>query len=175
MYRGGLLGKVNGLHPTYRYLDMMFRKMIECKGGDKGNIVDYSRNLLHRMAPDAQPSSIFDFIWFEIKSIGERPLKGYGFAPYVMYMTEKVTGHTFEYDKKHKVLKIVADLAEVGVPSPGLRATAAAEVDALVGGAAAIGAPPPPHAPPCSSTRRRSPPSPIHKMFSAIFGMCRYI
>jgi len=49
----GAVGKVLGLHPTYRYLDRMFRKTIDCKGGDKGNIVDYSRNLLHRMAPDA--------------------------------------------------------------------------------------------------------------------------
>jgi len=49
----GAVGKVLGLHPTYRYLDMMFRKTIDCKGRDKGNIVDYSRNLLHRMALDA--------------------------------------------------------------------------------------------------------------------------
>ena len=49
----GAVGKVLGLHPTYRYLDRIFRKTIDCKGGDKGNIVDYSRNLLHRMAPDA--------------------------------------------------------------------------------------------------------------------------
>jgi len=49
----GVVGKVLGLHPTYRYLDRMFRKTIGYKGGDKGNIVDYSRNLLHRMAPDA--------------------------------------------------------------------------------------------------------------------------
>ena len=47
------MGKVLGLHPTYRYLDRMFRKTIDYKGGDKGNIADYSRNLLHRMAPDA--------------------------------------------------------------------------------------------------------------------------
>jgi hypothetical protein len=53
MYRGGLVGKVDGLHPTYRYLDRMFRKSIDCKGGDKGTIVDYCRNLLHMMAPDA--------------------------------------------------------------------------------------------------------------------------
>ena len=44
MYRGGSVGKVNGLHPTYRYLDRMFRKTIDCKGGDKGTIADYSRN-----------------------------------------------------------------------------------------------------------------------------------
>ena len=49
----GAVGKVLGLHPTYRYLDRMFRKTIDCKGGDKGNIADYSRNLLHKMAPDA--------------------------------------------------------------------------------------------------------------------------
>ena len=53
MYRGGTVGKVDGLHPTYRYLVMMFRKSIDCKSGDKGTIVYYSRNLLHRMTPDA--------------------------------------------------------------------------------------------------------------------------
>ena len=67
--------------------------------------------------------------------MGERPLKGCGFAPYIMYMIEKVTGHTFEYDKKHKVLKIVDDLTEVGVPPPSPRG--AAEVDAPKSGAVA--------------------------------------
>ena len=66
MYRGGAVGKVDGLHPTYRYLGRMFRKSIDRKGGDKGNIIDYSRNLLHGMAPDARPFSVFDFIWCEI-------------------------------------------------------------------------------------------------------------
>ena len=135
----GAVGKVLGLHPTYRYLDRMFRKTIDCKGGDKGNIVDYSRNLLHRMAPDARPFSIFDFIWCEIWSVGERPLKGCGFAPYIMYMIEQVTGHTFKYDKIHKALKIVADLPEIGLPpaGPGGAAAAAPEADAPIGGAAA--------------------------------------
>ena len=172
----GAVGKVLGFHPTYRYLDRMFRKTIDCKGGDKGNIADYSRNLLHRMAPDARPFSVFDFIWCEIRSVGERPLKGYGFAPYIMHMIEQVIGHTFEYDKVHKALKIVADLPEIGVPPAGLGAAAAApEVDAPIGGAVVGGASPLPHAPSRSSSRRRSPPSPIHKMFSAIFGMCKDI
>jgi len=51
-----------------------------------------------------------------------------------MYKIEKVIGHTFEYDKKHKVLKIVANLLEVGVPPPGLGAGAAAEANAPKGG-----------------------------------------
>ena len=70
--------------------------------------------------------------------MGERPLKGCGFAPYIMFMIEKVTEHTFEYDKKHKVLKIVDDLIEIGVPpvEPGGGA-AALEADSPVGGVAA--------------------------------------
>ena len=48
--------------------------------------------------------------------MGERPVKGCGFGPYIMYMIEQVIGHQFEYDRPHKVLKIVADLLEVGVP-----------------------------------------------------------
>jgi len=68
------------------------------------------------MSPGAQSFSVFDFIWTKIRSVGDRPLKGCRFAPYIMHMIEKVTGHTFEYDKKHKVLKIVDDLPEVGAP-----------------------------------------------------------
>ena len=55
-----------------------------------------------------------------------------------MFMIEKVTGHTFEYDKKRKVLKIVDDLTEIGVllAGPG-GAAVAPEVDAPTGGVAA--------------------------------------
>ena len=105
--------------------------------------------------------------------MGERPLKGYGFAPYIMYMIEQVIGHTFEYDKIHKVLKIVADLPETGLPPAGLGgAVGTAEADAPESGAAA-GASPRPRAPSRSSSRRGSPPSPIRRLFSSIFGMCR--
>ena len=128
------------------------------------------------MAPDAQSFSVFDFIWSEIRSVGERPLKGYGFAPYIMFMIEKVTEHTFEYYKKHKVLKIIDDLTEIGVPLAGSReAVAPPEADAPAGGVAAGRASPLPHAPSRSSSHHHSPPSPIRKMFSAIFGMCKDI
>ena len=107
--------------------------------------------------------------------MGERPLKGYGFAPYIMFMIEKVIGHTFEYDKKHKVLKIVDDLTEIGVSPAGPRGAAAPEADAPVGGAVAGGASPPPRVSPHSTSHRGSPPLPIHRFFSSIFGMCRDI
>ena len=108
--------------------------------------------------------------------MGERPLKGCGFAPYIMFMIKKVTGHTFEYDKKHKVLKIIDDLIEIGVPPAGPGGGAATlEIDSPAGGVAAGRASPLPHAPSHSSSHHRSPPSPIRKMFSAIFGMCKDI
>jgi len=169
----GAVGKVLGLHPTYRYLDRMFRKTIDYKGGDKGNIADYSRNLLHRLAPDARPFSVFDFIWCEIRSVGERPFKGYGFAPYIMHMIEQVIGHTFEYDKIHKALKIVVDLPKIGVPLASLGG--AAEADAPIGGATVGRASPPPRASSHSTSHHGSPPSPIYRFFSSIFGMCRDI
>ena len=86
--RGVVIGKVVGIHPTYAYLNRMFRVSIDCKKGDRGTIADFSRNLLNRMAPNARPFSVFDFIWCEIKSVGERPLKGCGCAPYIMHTIE---------------------------------------------------------------------------------------
>ena len=90
-------------------------------------------------------------------------------------MIDQVTGHTFEHDKIHKALKIVADLPKTGLPPAGLGgAGGTAEADAPESGAVA-GASPPPRAPSCSTSRRGSPPSPIHRLFSSLFGMCRDI
>jgi hypothetical protein len=53
---------------------------------------------------------VFDFIWEEIKTISESPLKSYGYAPYIMHMIERVMGQTFGYDKEHHPLWIKNDL-----------------------------------------------------------------
>ena len=92
-------------------------------------------------------------------------------------MIEQVIGHTFKYDKIHKALKIVVDLPEIGIPPAGPgEAAATAMVDAPAGGAPAGGASLPPHGShSCSSSGHGSPPSPIRKIFSSIFGMCRDI
>jgi len=91
-------------------------------------------------------------------------------------MIEQVTRDQFEYDKTHKILKIEVDLTEVGVPPPFPGGAAAAKADAPEGApAVAAGASPPPHAPSRSSSRHGSPPSPIHRFFSSIFGICRDI
>ena len=84
-------------------------------------------------------------------------------------MIEQVTGHTFEYDKIHKALKIIADLPETGLPPAGPGGAAALEADAPGSGAPA-GASPSPHAPSHSTSRRGSPPSPICRLFSPYLG-----
>ena len=58
------------------------------------------------------------------------PSRALVFAPYLMHMIEQVIGHTFDYDKIHKALKIVADLPEIGVPPAGPGEAAVAEADA---------------------------------------------
>ena len=92
-----------------------------------------------------------------------------------MYMIEQVTGYTFEYDKIHKALKIVADLPEIRVPPVGLGEVAVAEADTLASGAAAAGDSLPPCVSPHSSSCHGGPPSPIRRFFSSMFGMCRDI
>jgi hypothetical protein len=54
--------------------------------------------------------SVFDFIWEEIKAISESPLKSCGYAPYILHMIERVSGHTFRCDKEHHPLRIKNDL-----------------------------------------------------------------
>lgn len=105
--------------------------------------------------------------------MSESPLKGYGYAPYIMHMIEQVTGHTFSYDHKHKPYRVSAELIEP-VPESHLDATpggAAAEAEAPSGGAPTGRASSPPHAP----SRSYSPPSPIRRILSNIFGMCKDI
>jgi hypothetical protein len=126
--------------------------------GDSSNIPSYNRNPLVTMAPRPHgfEFSVFDFIWGEIKTISESPLKSCGYAPYIMHMIERVTGQTFGYDKEHHPLRIKNDLR---APVEERRAAA-------------------PYSSPPRAARGRGqqggkPPSPIQKFFSLLFRMCK--
>jgi hypothetical protein len=126
--------------------------------GDSSNIPLYNWNLLVAVAPHPHEFefSVFDFIWEEIKAISESPLKSCGYAPYIMYMIERVMGQTFGYDKEHHPLWINTDLR---APMKERRATT-------------------PHSSPPRAARGRGqqgdkPPSHIRKIFSLLFGMCK--
>jgi hypothetical protein len=126
--------------------------------GDSSNIPSYNRNLLVAIAPHPHEFefSMFDFIWGEIKAISDSPLKSYGCAPYIMHMIERVTDRTFGYDKEHHPLRIKNDLR---APVKERRVAT-------------------PHSSPHRAARGRGqlrdkPLSPIQKIFSLLFGMCK--
>jgi hypothetical protein len=51
---------------------------------------------------DGVPSfNVMDFVWEEIKGISMNPQKTCGFAPYLIFNIEDVTGKIFPKDGKH--------------------------------------------------------------------------
>lgn len=109
-----------------------------------------------RMLPNARPFSVFDFIWCEIKQVGERPIKGCGFAPYITDMIHHVAGDSFQYDKEHKYGKIVPIKDEIDIPLLGEKAAAGAEAKGdLPPGETTAGVVPSPR---CSYPRRQHSP-----------------
>jgi hypothetical protein len=128
------------------------------KEGDSSNIPSYNQNLLVVMAPRPYEFefSVFDSIWGEIKAISESPLKSCRYASYIMHMIERVTSQTFGYDKEHHPLRVKNDLR---APVEEMRVAT-------------------PHSLPPRAARGRGqqgdkPPSPIQKIFSLLFGMCK--
>jgi hypothetical protein len=126
--------------------------------GDSSNIPSYNRNLLVAMTPHPHgfEFSVFDFIWGEIKAISESPLKSCGYAPYIIHMIERVMGRSFGYDKEHHPLQIKNDLR---APVEERRAAASHSS--------------PPRAARGRGQQRNKSLSPIQKIFSLLFGMCK--
>jgi hypothetical protein len=126
--------------------------------GDVTKILAYNENILAAVTPNANgfEFSVFDFIWEEIKAISEKTLKSCGYAPYPMYMIERVTARTFFCEKEHHPLQIKNDLRAL---VEDLRAAALHSL--------------PPRAARGRGQPRDKPMSPIQKFFSLLFGMCK--
>jgi hypothetical protein len=98
MYAPGQEGNaetINGLYTFYSVLNRLFRKTICPRDGDPTNISHYAKNLLANLRDGAPPFSVIDYIWEEIKGISLNPQKNCGFAPYLMFLIENVTGRSF--------------------------------------------------------------------------------
>jgi hypothetical protein len=100
---------------------------------------------------------VLDFILEEIKAISESYLKSYGYAPYIMYMIERVTARTFGWDKEHQSLKIKNDLKALVEER---RTTAQL-------------ASPPHRAARRGGQQGEKSPSPIWRMLGVLFGICK--
>lgn len=125
------------------------------KKGDSSSILSITKNLLARLAPDAEPFSVFGFIWEEISRASESGSKIYPYAPYIMFMIENVTNKIFDKERKH--LKYLPRVGDTIRPRGGKAPRGSSRV------------PPPVSAPsPGSSTT-----SPIHSFLRAIFNVCK--
>jgi hypothetical protein len=54
------------------------------------------------MAPDEEGFCIFDFIWNELRRAMNDPMKYLPYAPYLMYMIERVTNVCYLKDVVHE-------------------------------------------------------------------------
>jgi hypothetical protein len=155
----GRTGTTNDLLPFYAYLNYLFRKTMTLREGDSSSIPSYNQNILVAMAqwPHRFDFCVFDFIWEVIKAISESPLKNCGYAPYIMHMIERVTGHTFGYDKEHHPMRIKNDLKDLVEER-----RAAAPRGSL-----------PPRAARGRGKQGDKPLPPIRKILNLLFGMCQ--
>jgi hypothetical protein len=158
MSKQGNFGETMDIIPFYAYLNRLFRRTVSPREGDGTKILSYNKKILVAMAPNANGFELsgFDFIWEEIKAISKNPLKSCEYAPYLMHMIERVIARTFFCENEHHPLRIKNDLRALVEES---RAAA-------------------PHSSPPRAARGRGqprdkPPSPIQKIFSLLFGMCK--
>jgi hypothetical protein len=154
----GNFGETTDMLPFYAYLNWLFRRTVTPREGDGTKILAYNKNIIAAMTPNANgfEFSIFDFIWEKINAISDNPLKSCGYVPYLMHMIERVAAHTFFCEKEHHPFWIKNDLR---APVEDRRAAT-------------------PRSSPPRAARGRGqhgdkPPSPIQKIFSLLFGMCK--
>jgi hypothetical protein len=105
-------GEITYMLPFYAYLNWLFKRTVTPREGDETKILAYNKNILAVMTPNDNgfEFSVFDFIWEEIKTISENPLKSCEYASYIMHMIERVIARTFFCEKEHHPLRIKNDL-----------------------------------------------------------------
>jgi hypothetical protein len=64
------------------------------------------------MAPDEEGFCIFDFIWNELRRAMNDPMKYLPYAPYLMYMIERVTNVRYPKDVVHEPFRHLRDRAK---------------------------------------------------------------
>ena len=99
-------GKASGLKSYYYILNNLIRHTINPKDGAASDLNFYIRNVLARFAPGGDRFNVPRFMWRELRNAMEDGRKGIPYAPYLMFMIERVTGYRFEKDGLYTVYKI---------------------------------------------------------------------
>ena len=99
-------GKMSGLHSFYYILNNLIRNTINPKDGAASDINGYVRNVLARFAPGGDRFNVPRFMWAGLRFVVEDGRKGLPYAPYLMFMIERVTGFYLPKDGMHTIYKI---------------------------------------------------------------------
>jgi len=99
-------GKRSHLHSFYYILNNLIRNTINPKNGATSDINGYVRNVLARFALDGDRFNVPRFMWTELRFAVEDWRRGLPYAPYLMFMIERVTEFYFPKDGMHSVYKI---------------------------------------------------------------------
>jgi hypothetical protein len=96
-------GRRSGLQSFYYVMNNLIRSTINPKDG--ADINGYARNVLAHL-PDGDKFNVPHFIWVELSLAMDDRRRGLPYAPYLMFMIERVTGLRFPKDVIHTVYKI---------------------------------------------------------------------
>ena len=90
----------------YYILNNLIRHTINPKDGAPSDLNGYVRNVLARFAPRGDRFNIPQFMWHELRVAMEDGRKGLPYAPYLMFVIERVTGDRFDKDGLHTIYRI---------------------------------------------------------------------
>jgi hypothetical protein len=94
------------LQSYYYILNNLIRPNINPKDGATLDLNGYVRNVLAPFAPRCDKFNVPRFMWRELRISMEDGRKGLPYAPYLMFVIERVTGHRFDKDGLHTIYKI---------------------------------------------------------------------
>jgi hypothetical protein len=99
-------GKTVGLKSFYYAMNSLFRETINPKGGDSTSLRKYAKNLLARMALGSDGFLVSRFIWDKLSDSLDDARNDLPYAPYIMYIIERVSDIEFKKDVEHRTYKL---------------------------------------------------------------------
>jgi hypothetical protein len=99
-------GKRSDLHSYHYILNNLIRNTINPKDGAALDINGYVRNVLARFALGGDKFNFPQFIWHELRLAMEDGRRGLPYAPYLMFLIERIIGLQFLKDGMHIIYKI---------------------------------------------------------------------
>jgi hypothetical protein len=78
------VGHVKGLYTYYSVVNRLLRATIAPRDANPFDISRFMKNLMIALRPRADPFSVGDYIWREIKYLSEDPKNVCNYSPYIM-------------------------------------------------------------------------------------------